>query len=96
MAACAGVELQDVDILVNGKEMLLKVHPKFAKAIFKGVVESEVAGILINEMATKDVYTRHIDLPYEVDKDTLHQNMENGLLVVTVDKAAGSNFVKIN
>src|SRR5829696_1579286 len=82
-----GIDPQNVEVLVEGRT--LSVRGRFDQDD-----EKREGGYLLKERRTGD-FVRAIALPGMVDTDAAQSNFDNGLLVVTLPKAAQNRARKI-
>jgi HSP20 family protein len=82
-----GIESQDVEVLVEGRT--LSVRGKFTKE-----AEREKDGWLLKERRTGD-FVRAIALPGMIDTDGARSAFENGVLTITLPKAAQNRARRI-
>ncbi|NNM84302.1 MAG: Hsp20/alpha crystallin family protein [Phycisphaerales bacterium] len=79
-----GVSLEDIEVLVTGKQVSLKVHRK-------GPADDAATHrtLLRQERANGD-FSRVLELPWEIQTDKVEASLNAGVLTVTLPKAETS------
>lgn len=77
-AEVPGVRMEDLDILLNGKELAIR-----GKA-----VQEEVEGIYHRRERGTGEFRRVVHLPVEVEPDQVEAHIKNGVLTIKMLKAA--------
>ena len=83
-AHAPGVSLDDIEVLVTGKQVSLKVHRKAAADD-----AAKHRTWLRQERATGD-FSRVLELPWEIQSDKVEASLKAGVLTVTLPKAEAS------
>lgn len=85
-AELPGIKAEDVDVLVVGRELTIKGK--------RAAAEVPEAAYHRRERGTGD-FSRVVELPVEVDADKVQARMANGVLTITLPKAAAARPKKV-
>ncbi|MCC6953341.1 MAG: Hsp20/alpha crystallin family protein [Deltaproteobacteria bacterium] len=82
-----GVKQEDIELSVQGRQFTLKAERKMSGA-------ADDASIHRREVAFGEAQ-RSLQLPYDIDADGVRAELKNGVLTVTLPKAASAKARKI-